>query len=43
MEAEHALPFVRNYTSGDFPRDRLFVMAEDGEITTYPAGYSQYV
>jgi hypothetical protein len=42
MEAEHALPFIENYVGADFPRDRLFQIAENGAITQYPLDYPRY-
>jgi len=42
MEAEHALPFIEDYTSGDFRGDRLIRIGEAGDLTEYPLDYSAY-
>ena len=42
MEAEHALPFIHNYTSAGYSRDRLFRIDEAGGIAEYPLDYSVY-
>lgn len=42
MEAEHAAPFIQNYTRRGIPGDRLIVLDESGSITQYPLDYPLY-
>jgi len=42
MEAEHALPLIRNYVGEGMPRDRLIQIAENGTIREYPLDYPRY-
>lgn len=42
MEAEHAAPFIENYTSSGFPHDRLIVIDESGAVLEYPLDYPLY-
>jgi hypothetical protein len=42
MEAEYAMPFIKNYVQPGIPKDRFFVIDESGKISNYRLNYSMY-
>lgn len=42
MESSHSAPFIENYVSGGFPRDRLITISENGRVNEYPSNYLLY-
>jgi len=42
-EAEHAMPFINEYASLGFPKDRIVRLPEDSDLPErYPLGYPAY-